>query len=171
MGIKGEWKFVQPQIGGVNAYQYNGKELNEDFGLNWNDYGARWYDASIARWNGVDQLSEKYSSMSPYNYVANNPLKFIDPDGRDIIIAWEADGKTHTAIYSYKENRALAASAPEFVKNTIKSLDQLYSTGASDIVMKEGEGSVDIIDAFMGNKEHNITIKKGKKPTYGTCKK
>ena len=36
MGIKGEWKFVQPQVGGVNLYQYNGIELNEDFGLNWN---------------------------------------------------------------------------------------------------------------------------------------
>jgi len=81
MGIKGEWKFVQPQIGGVNKYQFNGKELNEDFGLNWNDYGARWYDASIGRWNGVDPLAVDYSSWSGYNYVLGNPLKYIDPDG------------------------------------------------------------------------------------------
>jgi RHS repeat-associated protein len=81
MGIKGEWKFVQPQIGGVNAYQYNGKELNDDYGLNWNDYGARWYDASIGRWNAVDPLAERYSSWSGYNYVLGNPLKYIDPDG------------------------------------------------------------------------------------------
>ena len=86
MPIRGEWKFVQPQVGGINNYQYNGKELNDDFGLNWNDYGARWYDASIARWNAVDPLAEKYSPWSSCNYVLGNPIKMIDLDGRDAII-------------------------------------------------------------------------------------
>jgi RHS repeat-associated protein len=66
----------------VNAYQYNGKELNSDFGLDWLDYGARWYDASIARWSAVDPLAEKFVNQSPYDYVFNNPLSWTDPDGR-----------------------------------------------------------------------------------------
>ncbi|MGH1339542.1 MAG: RHS repeat domain-containing protein, partial [Aureispira sp.] len=84
MGIRGEWKFVQPQIGGVNQYQYNGIELNDDFGLNWNMAFYRSYDPSIGRWNAVDPLAEKYFSMSPYNGMGNNPIKFIDPDGDEI---------------------------------------------------------------------------------------
>ena len=68
MEMVGEWNQ------GVDAarYRYNGKELNEDLGLY--DYGARWYDPATARWTAVDPLSSKYTSLSPYNYVANNPL-------------------------------------------------------------------------------------------------
>jgi RHS repeat-associated protein len=64
-----------------NRYQYNGKELNEDFGLNWNDYGARFYDATLGRWNAVDPMADFYQEFSPYAYVLNNPIRLIDPNG------------------------------------------------------------------------------------------
>ena len=64
-----------------NLHQYNGKELNTDFGLNWNDYGARFYDPATARWNVIDPKSENYKSWSPYNYTFNNPIRFTDPTG------------------------------------------------------------------------------------------
>ena len=63
-----------------NKYQYNGKELNEELGLNWNDYGARYYDPAIARWNAVDPLADNPDNIfaSPYCYVLNNPIILID---------------------------------------------------------------------------------------------
>ncbi len=79
--MEGYGRLVQ---GLVNPYNYNGKELISDFDLDWLDYGARWYDASIARWSAVDPLAEKYAPFSPYNYVLNNPISNIDPDGRDV---------------------------------------------------------------------------------------
>jgi len=81
-----------------SRYRYNGKELVEDIGLY--DYGARWYDPAVARWNAVDPLADQFAAHSPYNYVMGNPISLVDPDGRapDWIKTTNDDGSvTYTA--------------------------------------------------------------------------
>jgi RHS repeat-associated protein len=57
------------------------KELNEDFGLNLSDYGARWYNAALGRWSSIDRFSEKYKYSSPFSYTTNRPINFTDING------------------------------------------------------------------------------------------
>ena len=66
-----------------NDYLYNGKELQDELDIEWLDYGARMLDPILGRFFNIDPSAENYLSWTPYNYVANNPIRLIDPDGRD----------------------------------------------------------------------------------------
>ena len=50
------------------------------------DFGARIYDPRLGRWLSLDPLASKYPALSPYNFVADNPIMYIDPDGRKIVV-------------------------------------------------------------------------------------
>ncbi|SIT17373.1 RHS repeat-associated core domain-containing protein [Belliella pelovolcani] len=66
----------------TNREKFNGKEFQDELNLDWYDYGARMYDPLLGRWGVVDPMASKRDWVSPYNFVQNNPLSRIDPDGR-----------------------------------------------------------------------------------------
>ena len=82
-----------------NRPKVNGKELDRMHGLDTYDYGARQYNPILGRWDRMDPLCEKYYGVSPYAYCANNPVRYIDPDGRYILS--EEQAKKYPRLNQY----------------------------------------------------------------------
>ncbi len=120
--------------GTEHPYTYNGKEEQNELGLNWLDYGARNYDAALGRWMNVDPLAEHYYNNTPYNYVNNNPLNFIDPDGRSGIAAIKKDEdgneyvEVSAKIYFYGDQ-----SSDKFASSTASNIQKMWNDAGGTI--------------------------------------
>ncbi len=91
LNMEGNWNGSFPEA--KNKYQFGGKELNSDFGLDWNDFGVRFYDPAIGRFPMVDKLASNYPYYTPYQYAGNEVVSSIDLDGLEpkrVIEGWKA---------------------------------------------------------------------------------
>ena len=75
-----------------NRFRYNSKEEQSSLypasvrnAVSYIDYGARQYDPVLGRWFAQDPLLEKYYGISPYAFCGNNPIRYEDVDGEDLV--------------------------------------------------------------------------------------
>jgi len=104
-------------------FKYNGKELQDELGLNWLDYGARMYMPDIGRWGVIDALTEKYVRFSPYNYAVNNPVNLIDVGGFEPI----------------KPQAGTASGFVAFLNNTSTKMGTLTGGNAQNAMRRLGQ--------------------------------
>ncbi|MPM20913.1 hypothetical protein SDC9_67351 [bioreactor metagenome] len=113
------WKSNNGDNPGSQPYKYGGKEFVEMHGLDEYDSDARWYYPAIMRTTTMDPLAEKYYDISPYAWCANNPVRFVDPDGR--------------RIYMVTGNKVVLASAKIMHQTDIgKTLWNKYNNSRTD---------------------------------------
>ncbi len=133
-------------------FLFNAKELDNETGLYY--YGARYLDPTGAMWLSVDPMWEKYAGMNPYNYCAGNPVKLVDPDGREGIVVsgspGDHDNKTHFLVNGLDR----AMSAKKHVKTSGESVTWLIYNDS-----KKGFKEEDLVKYKAKAKEAKINVK------------
>ena len=125
------------------ALLHTGKERDSETGLSY--FGARYYDSDIlTSWLSVDPMADKYPNMSPYAYCGWNPVRLVDPDGREIWIVGD-DGSTITYT-------------PTMLSKNISGFSQQVIDGLNNIYNSCEEGK-DLINQ-LSSSQHVFTIKK-----------
>ena len=120
-----------------HPYRFTGKELDRLNGLNMYDFGARWYDvAGVPMWTSVDPLAEKYYNVSPYVYCGNNPVMYIDPDGKESMRANGGENFKRTGILIMAGGALMVAAGTAYSivtsgGGTVAGGGQLISAGVA----------------------------------------
>lgn len=102
-------------------------------------FAGRYYDAEVGRFLTVDPLATKYPSFSPYNYTVNNPLKNIDPDGRDVV-----DAITGKPV---KNAAQMTKRARRYIRQMMNSANREF---LSDVLTTGAPYREDLRQPFMG---------------------
>ena len=141
------------------------------------DYGARFYDPQTGRFFNQDRFAEKYFSMSPYQYGANNPIYYVDINGDSIVSITRQDNQVIIENSPSEEggenfNVTLTLGSgvdqdhvTDYSAGVIN--DALVTVGDSEVTVTSGYRSPEKQANAMYNNLENGTVE-GEKQTYGS---
>jgi RHS repeat-associated protein len=143
----------------ANKYLYNNKELQDDElagnSLGWYDYQTRFMDPELAMFHSIDAHAENYYSWTPYNYVANNPVLLVDPNGMDWYSYIDDDGNEH---YKYQEGNDKSIKVGDNTYSNIGSTvsinlnDDVYLNAFQNLTMQSYGEAVDLKSKILNDR-------------------
>ena len=93
------WRNLRQNPRFNDTFTFSAKERDSETGLSY--FGSRYYSSDLSIWLSVDPMSDKYASLSPYTYCADNPVKLVDPDGDTLYPSVAFKGSPYYNIYQH----------------------------------------------------------------------
>ncbi|MCQ2276709.1 MAG: RHS repeat-associated core domain-containing protein [Bacteroidales bacterium] len=131
----------------AEIYAFSAKERDVETGLSY--FGARYYSSDLSIWMSVDPMSDKYPSLSPYVYCADNPVRLVDPDGEEVIFLNEAARK--------KVNALIDKNSPDYNKAYARKF-KILDNSRTKYCFKEVEGDGKTNGIVSPNSDENIMV-------------
>jgi len=143
-------------------YKFNGKELDSETGYYY--YGARYYDPKNSIWISVDPLMEKYPSINPYVHCVQNPIKYVDVDGRDWVITQSIGKDGTTTIQMTFTGKLINQSSTAYSTAQMNG----YASRLSNSIKKYYESASSSSNKFIVNVTVNISVASSNNPLSPT---
>lgn len=142
-------RYVDQRMSGYNErFTFTGKERDEETGYGY--FGARYMDHELmTMWLSVDPMADKYPSISPYNYCAWNPVKLVDPDGREV---WKPEMLKDGTVNYVMEKGDDAKTLQRQYNLSEDAAQKLYST------MKDGKISGESAKTVSGSEVLKLRV-------------
>jgi RHS repeat-associated protein len=133
------------------SFTFSAKEKDAETGFSY--FGSRYYSSDLSIWLSVDPMSDKYPSLSPYVYCADNPIKLVDPNGEEIYVGEYIYNNGN--LYN-KDGNIFKPEKGSFEEKALNSLNALRDTKQGSELMSPFEGNTgkDIVVKDASNNPH-----------------
>lgn len=136
-------------------------ERDQETGLDYR--GARFYDSDIAKFLSLDPAAMEYPSLSDYTYVADNPVIFVDPDGKRIVVPNEEDRKAILSLinlisydqYKFDKNGVLQIDES---KSKFEAGSKIYSEQINSVLTTPEDLAIFISDVYIGKNGTKFSV-------------
>ena len=113
--------------------KYKSTTNERDLETGYDFRNARSSSADAVRFNTVDPLAGRFANVSPYCYVGGNPVRLIDPSGKEIDVSYETDENGHTNVKIHYTAMLVNNSAYSYNADEVSQIKALFESALKDI--------------------------------------